>query len=160
MGRNHGAISRRPRSDCHRPMKPPLRRSLPTRWTMPLGSYARHYYDSFQLSELAEVPKMLRSEEYATIKTDYDQISKAHFSRATFFLRICAFPAAMRSFRHLNSGQSSARSTKNNPRCFAMDPTLHGPRCKLAFLNCETFCEHQFKRATDESKSRPIKKYS
>ena len=52
---------------------------------MPLGSYARHYYDSFQLSELAEVPKMLRSEEYATIKTDYDQISKAHFPKSYFF---------------------------------------------------------------------------
>jgi hypothetical protein len=38
----------------------------------PLGSYARHYYHLFQLSEHPEVGAMLRSAEYVTIKTDYD----------------------------------------------------------------------------------------
>ncbi len=51
----------------------------------PLGSYARHYYDLFQLSEHPEVETMLGSAEYAAIKTDYDQISRAHFSKSYFF---------------------------------------------------------------------------
>jgi len=50
----------------------------------PLGSYARHYYDLFQLSGHPEVGTMLRSAEYVAIKTDYDQISRAHFSRSYF----------------------------------------------------------------------------
>ena len=51
----------------------------------PLGSYARHYYDLFQLSGHPEVGTMLRSTEYTAIKTDYDQISRAHFPRSYFF---------------------------------------------------------------------------
>ena len=43
-----------------------------------LGPYARHYYDLFQLSGHPEVEAMLRSPEYAAIKADYDQISRAH----------------------------------------------------------------------------------
>ncbi len=50
-----------------------------------LGSYARHYYDLFQLSRLPEVDAMLRSEEYDAIKADYDQISKTHFPASYFF---------------------------------------------------------------------------
>ena len=51
----------------------------------PLGSYVRHYYDLFQLSENSEVGIMLRSAEYAAIKADYDQVSRAHFPRSYFF---------------------------------------------------------------------------
>lgn len=51
----------------------------------PLGSYARHYYDLFQLSGHPEVATMLRSAEYAAIKTDDDQISRSHFSKSYFF---------------------------------------------------------------------------
>jgi predicted nucleotidyltransferase component of viral defense system len=51
----------------------------------PLGSYARHYYDLFQLSRFPEVDAMLRSEEYGAIKADYDEISKTHFSASYFF---------------------------------------------------------------------------
>lgn len=51
----------------------------------PLGSYARHYYDLFQLSGHPEVLVMLRSDEYAAIKADYDQISRAHFPKSYFF---------------------------------------------------------------------------
>jgi hypothetical protein len=50
----------------------------------PLGSYARHYYDLFQLSGHAEVGDLLHSDEYAAIKTDYDRISRAHFPRSYF----------------------------------------------------------------------------
>ena len=48
----------------------------------PLRAYARHYYDLFQLAAQAEVIAMLSSPEYAAIKSDYDRISCAHFSRS------------------------------------------------------------------------------
>jgi len=50
----------------------------------PIGTYARHYYDLFQLAGQEEVVAMLKSAEYAAIKTDYDQISRNHFSRSYF----------------------------------------------------------------------------
>jgi len=50
----------------------------------PLGTYARHYYDLFQLAAQGEVTAMLNSPEYAAIKTDYDQISRTHFPRRYF----------------------------------------------------------------------------
>lgn len=50
----------------------------------PLGTYARHYYDLFQLAAQAEVLAMLKSAEYAQIKADYDRISRAHFPRSYF----------------------------------------------------------------------------
>jgi hypothetical protein len=49
-----------------------------------IGSYARHYYDLSQLATQPEVLAMLKSPEYATIKTDYDRISRAHFERSYF----------------------------------------------------------------------------
>lgn len=51
----------------------------------PLGTYARHYYDLYQLAAQAEVTAMLRSAEYAAIKTDYDEISRAHFPESYFY---------------------------------------------------------------------------
>ncbi len=50
----------------------------------PLGSYARHYYDMFQLAAQEEVIAMLKSDKYAAIKSDYDKISRAHFPRSYF----------------------------------------------------------------------------
>jgi hypothetical protein len=50
----------------------------------PLGAYARHYYDLFQLAAETEVVAMLNSAEYADIKADYDRISRAHFARSYF----------------------------------------------------------------------------
>lgn len=44
-----------------------------------IGGYARHYYDLFCLAEREEVLAMLRSDEYETIKIDYDRISRKHF---------------------------------------------------------------------------------
>lgn len=49
-----------------------------------LGSYARHYYDLFQLAAESEVLAMLRVAEYAEIKADYDRISRAHFPNSYF----------------------------------------------------------------------------
>ena len=50
----------------------------------PLGSYARHYYDLFQLAAQGEVMAMLNSKEYASIKADYDRISREHFPKSYF----------------------------------------------------------------------------
>lgn len=46
---------------------------------IPIGSYARHYYDLSQLAPREEVLSMLKSDEYAIIKADYDRISRAYF---------------------------------------------------------------------------------
>lgn len=51
----------------------------------PLGGYARHYYDLFQLASQPEVLAMLQSDEYATIKADYNHISRTHFPKSYFF---------------------------------------------------------------------------
>ena len=50
----------------------------------PLGSYARHYYDLFQLAVQPEVAAMLAGDEYAAIKADYDAISRVHFAQSYF----------------------------------------------------------------------------
>jgi hypothetical protein len=49
-----------------------------------LGTYARHYYDLFQLAAQAEVVAMLKSAEYTTIKVDFAQISRTQFPRSCF----------------------------------------------------------------------------
>ena len=51
----------------------------------PLGTYARHYYDLFQLSQRPEVLAMLQSIEYGEIKQDYDLISRTHFPGSYFY---------------------------------------------------------------------------
>ena len=51
----------------------------------PIGGYARHYYDLYQLSSQPEVLAMLASDEYGTIKADYDRISREHFPKSYFF---------------------------------------------------------------------------
>ena len=50
----------------------------------PLGTYARHYYDLFQLSHQSEVIGMLKSTEYGAIKKDYDKISRTYFEKSYF----------------------------------------------------------------------------
>lgn len=47
-----------------------------------IGAYARHYYDLFCLAERPEVQAMLRSNEYAAIKADYDRISREYFEKS------------------------------------------------------------------------------
>jgi Nucleotidyl transferase AbiEii toxin, Type IV TA system len=49
-----------------------------------LGAYARHYYDLHELSDKPEVLAMLKSDEYADIKKDYDLVSRAHFAKSYF----------------------------------------------------------------------------
>lgn len=47
----------------------------------PIGTYARHYYDLFQLAGEPDVRRMLQSSEYSDIKLDYDRITSTHFVR-------------------------------------------------------------------------------
>jgi predicted nucleotidyltransferase component of viral defense system len=68
------------------------------RTKQPLGSYARHYYDLFQLSQHPEIEAMLRSEEYAAIKADYDRISKTHFPKSYFFPEDMSFARSVALF--------------------------------------------------------------
>jgi hypothetical protein len=48
---------------------------------LPLGTYARHYYDLYQLAGQHEVRAMLLTPEYREIQCDYDAISRKHFPR-------------------------------------------------------------------------------
>ncbi len=50
----------------------------------PIGAYARHYYDLFQLAAHPEVTAMLASGEYTQIKANYDEISTLHFAQSYF----------------------------------------------------------------------------
>ena len=66
-----------------------------------IGGYARHYYDLFCLADRPEVVAMLRSDEYGTIKADYDRISREYFDKSyvpppdmTFAKSDALFPAA------------------------------------------------------------------
>lgn len=49
-----------------------------------IGTYARHYYDLFCLSQQNEVITMLNSDEYSSIKNDCHEISQQHFSQMYF----------------------------------------------------------------------------
>lgn len=51
----------------------------------PLGGYARHYYDLYQLAAESDVLAMLQSAEYAAIKADYDRVSREYFPKSYFY---------------------------------------------------------------------------
>lgn len=57
---------------------------LYTREGRSLGSYARHYYDLYQLAQQEAVRVMLASEEYTQIREDYEKISLASFPKSYF----------------------------------------------------------------------------
>jgi len=60
-----------------------------------IGTYARHYYDLMQLAAQPEVTAMLRSDEYGTIKADYDRVSRTHFEEHYFYPPAMSFLTAM-----------------------------------------------------------------
>jgi hypothetical protein len=49
---------------------------------LPIGAYARHYYDLYCLIQRPEVLAMLRSGEYAAITADYHRVSTEHFPKS------------------------------------------------------------------------------
>lgn len=50
----------------------------------PLGSYARHYYDLYQLAQQGAVRALLETKEYNAIKEDYEKVSLAAFPQSYF----------------------------------------------------------------------------
>ena len=85
-----------------------------------IGSYARHYYDLYCLADRPEVLAMLRSDEYAAIKADYDRVSRQHFAtnyvpptNLTFASSIALFPPA-----ELSSALAAEFETQCRILCF------------------------------------------
>ena len=81
-------------SDAAAPFPPDIRRenvcdpqqggNAEADWSAP-RRLCGHYYDLFQLSDQEAVIAMLKSEEYAAIKADYDQISRSNFPDSYFY---------------------------------------------------------------------------
>lgn len=91
----------------------------------PIGGYARHYYDLYQLAGEAEVRAMLRSPEYAAIKTDYDQISRKHFARDYAHPKDMSFARSDALFPPEELAVSIAREYEQQCRmlCYGSFPT-------------------------------------
>lgn len=92
---------------------------------MDIGVFARHYYDLFCLADRPEVLAMLRSEEYADIKTDYDRVSRRHFARSyvpppgmSFAKSDALFPPA-----ELRAALAAAFDRQCKVLCFGPIPT-------------------------------------
>jgi hypothetical protein len=91
----------------------------------PIGPYARHYYDLAQLAEHAEVNAMLASGEYAAIKTDYDNISRAHFAQSYFPPDRMSFATSDALFppRELSDGIAREYEVQCRQLCFGPYPS-------------------------------------
>ena len=90
----------------------------------PLGSYARHYDDLFQLAAQPEVVEMLKSDEYGAIKADYDRISRAHFDRSYFFPEGMRFAVSDALFppRDIGEGLKAEYETQCRMLCYGRYP--------------------------------------
>ncbi len=107
----------------------------------PIGTYARHYYDLIQLAAEPEVTAMLRSAEYATIKADYDQVSRTHFEKHYFYPAEMSFANSDALFP---SGELSAAIADGvrgaNVACSVTGRTRPGPTCRPDCSNFENCC--------------------
>jgi hypothetical protein len=90
----------------------------------PLGTYARHYYDLFQLASTPEVVAMLKSDEYGRIKADYDAISRKHFARGYIHLAGMSFAASDALFPTSRLGDAIAAEYERQCRalCYGAFP--------------------------------------
>jgi hypothetical protein len=90
-----------------------------------LGTYARHYYDLFQLASRPEVLEMLQSAEYGEIKQDYDRISRAHFSGSYFCPGQMSFANSDALFpnQELSSAIGSEYEGQCDILCFGSHPS-------------------------------------
>jgi len=102
----------------------------------PLGPYPRHYYDLFQLSSRAEVIAMLKSEEYATIKTDYDRISREHFEKSYFHPGEMRFANSDALFppEELSAQIAAAYEEQCRLLCYAPHPSWQEVRARFSEL--------------------------
>ena len=88
----------------------------------PVGSYARHYYDLFQLGGQPEVIAMLKSDEYAAIKDDYDQISRTHFAQSYFAPKDMSFANSDALFPSQSLATALAREYEAQCRQLCLGP--------------------------------------
>jgi hypothetical protein len=102
----------------------------------PLGGYARHYYDLYQLSGETEVRAMLRSPEYGAIKADYDRISREHFPRDYAFPEDMSFARSEAVFPSGDLGDTLAREYEQQCRllCYGPFPTWSEVRARFGEL--------------------------
>lgn len=102
----------------------------------PIGGYARHYYDLFCLADRPEVTAMLASAEYSTIKADYDQVSRTHFSKSyvpppdmRFSESDALFPSP-----ELAATLSTEYEAQCRVLCFGRFPSWHEMQVRLASI--------------------------
>lgn len=90
-----------------------------------IGGYARHYYDLYCLAEKPEVLTMLQSEEYQTIKADYDRISTQHFPKSYLPPPDMSFAKSDALFppRDLGAALGSEFEAQCRVLCFGLFPT-------------------------------------
>ena len=101
----------------------------------PVGSYARHYYDLFELAGQPEVVAMLRSDEYAAIKTDYDAVSRAHFASRYVAPPAMRFAESDALFPTPSWSGSSVRTTTCSAACCVWGRTRRGNSCVRGSTN-------------------------
>jgi Nucleotidyl transferase AbiEii toxin, Type IV TA system len=92
-----------------------------------IGGYARHYYDLYCLTERQDVLAMLRSNEYETIKIDYDRISRKHFEADYVAPPDMSFAKSEAIFPKSNIETALAAEFEKQCRilCFGEFPTWH-----------------------------------
>ena len=90
-----------------------------------LGTYARHYYDLFQLASRPEILEMLQSAEYGEIKQDYDRISRTHFPGSYFYPDQMSFANSDALFATGDVSARLAANTRASARslCFGSHPS-------------------------------------
>ena len=120
-----------------------------------LGGYARHYYDLYCLAGQPEVLVMLRSDEYAVIRADYDRVSRAHFAKSyvppadmSFARSDALFPAA--ELRQRDRG----RVREAVPAPCASAPSRAGTRCRRASRSFGACCKPRGRRIPTIRSSR------
>lgn len=99
----------------------------------PIGGYARHFYDLYCLADRPEVLAMLKSDEYAEIKADYDKISTEHFEKSyipppemNFSKSEALFPSPA-----LSKSLSSEYEAQCRVLCFGVSPTWDEVQAKF-----------------------------
>lgn len=90
-----------------------------------IGGYARHYYDLYCLAGRQEVLAMLCSNEYETIKIDYDRVSRKYFEADYVAPPDMSFAKSQAIFPEEDMGIALAAEFEKQCRvlCFGEFPT-------------------------------------
>lgn len=102
----------------------------------PLGGYARHYYDLYQLAAEGDVLAMLQGSEYAAIKADYDRVSREHFPKSYFFPNDMRFAVSDALFPppDLAAALGAEYETQCRMLCYGRFPTWAEVQARLREL--------------------------